>query len=174
MSGTRGATKRGTAAETDSEMSGIRTRRRLGPDAGTGTTPAPITRDDGRGGFEISVNKAERLVHMKLWGIWNLAFAKDFYSSVRDIATGFSGERWGIVADSRNFSVQSPDVTNFRQMAMTAAGNGGCDSIAAIGSNAVYSMQFKRITGESHVGGAVFEDEAAAFAWIRARQREAR
>jgi hypothetical protein len=146
----------------------------MGSDPGTNAVSTRITRDDGRGGFEISVNKAERLVHMNLWGLWSLAFAKDFYSTIREIAVTFSGARWGIVADSRNFAAQSQDVTQFRQQAMGAARNGGCDSIASIGSNAVHSMQFRRIAGESHVGGAVFEDEASAIAWIRSRLREAK
>jgi hypothetical protein len=126
---------------------------------------------DQRGGYEISVDKAERLVHMKLWGVWHLPLAEEFYAVVGDVAVPFAGKRWAILADSKLFGAQSPEVSRLRQGAMEKARNAGCEKIAAVADKVVYAMQFRRIADESHVGSAVFEDEEAALAWIRADQR---
>jgi hypothetical protein len=122
---------------------------------------------DERGGFEILLDKIERLVHMKLWGVWHLPVAEEFYATVGDLATPFAGKRWAIIADSRLFGAQSPDVSRVRQEAMGKARSLGCEKIAAIADKAVYAMQFKRIAEESHMGSAIFQDEDSALAWIR-------
>jgi hypothetical protein len=126
---------------------------------------------DQRGGFEIVVDRVGRLVHMKLWGVWHLPVAEEFHSAVDDIARPFAGKSWAIIADSRLFGAQSPDVSRLRQEAMSKARDAGCGKIAAIADKVVYAMQFKRIAEESHVGSAVFQDEESALAWIREDQR---
>ncbi len=104
---------------------------------------------------------------MKLWGVWHLPVADDFYAAIGEVTTVFAGKRWSIIADSRTFGAQSPDVSRLRQEAMAKARDAGCDKIAAIADKVVYAMQFKRIAEESHVGSAVFQDEETALAWIR-------
>lgn len=104
---------------------------------------------------------------MKLWGVWHLPVADDFYATIGEVTTVFAGKRWAIIADSKLFGAQSPDVSRLRQEAMSRARDAGCDKIAAIADKVVYAMQFKRIAEESHVGSAVFQDEETALAWIR-------
>ncbi len=123
---------------------------------------------DARGGFEIVVDRVGRLVHMRLWGVWHLPLAEEFYATVGgELARVFGGKPWAIIADSRLFGAQSQDVSRLRQEAMSKARDAGCDRIAAIADKVVYAMQFKRIAEESHVGSAVFQDEEMALAWIR-------
>jgi hypothetical protein len=121
---------------------------------------------DARGGWEIVVDKTGRLVHLKLRGVWHLQLAQEFCAKVLEFGRAFGGRPWSIVADSTQFGAQSPDVARLRQETMSKVKALGCDKIAAVVSTVIYAMQFKRITEESHVGGAVFQDEESAMAWI--------
>lgn len=134
-----------------------------------GRSGSPLRRVEGgeaRGGWEILVDKADRLVHVKLWGVWQLPVAQEFCAKVLEFARSFNGKSWSIVADSTHFGAQSPDVSRARQETMSKLKGLGCDKIAAVVSTVIYAMQFKRITEESHVGGAVFQDEKSAMDWI--------
>jgi hypothetical protein len=71
-----------------------------------------------------------------------------------------------MLADAREFVAQSAAVTEFRKEVMTKSLAMGCTKIAALVGQTVHGMQFKRIANESHVGSAVFSDEAAALAWV--------
>jgi hypothetical protein len=139
-----------------------------------GRSGAPMPRvagGDERGGFEILVDKGELVVHMKLWGIWHLPLAREFYSSVTEIGHPFGNKPWAIIADSRLFGAQSPDVSRLRQEAMAKARALGCDKIAAIADKVVYAMQFKRIAEESHVGSGVFATVDDALVWVREQRK---
>jgi hypothetical protein len=130
-----------------------------------------LHRGDEHGGFEVEVevDRIQCLVRMRLWGVWQLPLAEEFYAAASELATAFAGRRWAIIADSRDFAAQSPDVARLRQEGMKKVRASGCDKIAAIADKVVYAMQFKRIAEESHVGSAVFHDEESALAWIRAK-----
>ena len=121
---------------------------------------------DPRGGWEIVVDKTDRLVHVKLRGVWHLQVAQEFCTKVLEIGRSFAGKSWSIIADSTHFGAQSPDVSRLRQETMSKLKGLGCDKIAAVVSTVIYAMQFKRITEESHVGGAVFQDEESAMSWV--------
>jgi hypothetical protein len=127
----------------------------------------PVRYGDARGGFEIFVDASDRTVHMKLRGIWDIATAEAFCSTIRGIGKGLSARPWAILADSREFSAQSPDVARLRQETMTKLRALRCEKIAVVAASAVYAMQFKRISVDSHVGGGVFPDEKSALEWIR-------
>jgi hypothetical protein len=133
----------------------------------TGVPLRTVRGGDERGGFEVSVDKADRVLHTRLWGVWSVSLTTEFCSAVRTFGRGFGGKAWSIIADSRHFSAQSPEVSKLRQETMVDLHRLGCDKIAAVVSTAVYSMQFKRITEQSHVGGSVFADEESALKWIR-------
>jgi hypothetical protein len=128
---------------------------------------APVRYGDERGGFEIFVDASDGTVHMKLRGIWDIATAEAFCSIIRGIGKGLSARPWAILADSREFSAQSPEVARLRQETMTKLRTLRCEKIAVVAASAVYAMQFKRITVDSHVGGGVFQDEKSALEWIR-------
>jgi hypothetical protein len=135
-----------------------------GPEA---EVPSVLQRGNARGGFEISVDRSDRIVHMKLRGVWDVAIAQEFLSIVRRIANELAGRPWAILADSTAFPAQSPEVTEVRQAAMVIAKTQRCEKIASVASNAVHAMQFKRIATDSHVGSGVFADENSALEWIR-------
>jgi hypothetical protein len=131
---------------------------------------ASVQRSEGgdeRGGWEVAVDKVDRLVHVKLHGVWRLAVAQEFCTTVLETARAFGGKPWAIIADSTHFGAQAPEISRLRQETMAKLKGLGCEKIAAVVSTVIYSMQFKRITEESHVGGAVFNDEQAALDWIR-------
>jgi hypothetical protein len=135
-------------------------------------TSAPVRYGDARSGFEVFVDASDKTVHMKLRGIWDIATTEAFCSTVLGIGKGLSARPWAILADSREFSAQSPDVARRRQETMIKLRALRCEKIAVIAASAVYAMQFKRITVDSHLGGGVFPDEKSALAWIRSGRDE--
>jgi hypothetical protein len=142
--------------------------------ARTGRTGVPLRQlkgGDDRGGFEMLMDQIDRIVHIKLWGVWQVSTATDFCSAVHQFGQGFLGKPWSIVADSREFRAQSQEVARLRREAMIDVQRLGCDKIASIGSNVVHAMQFKRIATESHVSSAVFEDETSALEWLHEERR---
>ncbi len=129
---------------------------------------------DERGGFEIAVDNVDGVVHLKLWGVWHMPVANEFCACLIDFATAFGGRRWAIVADSARFGAQSQEVSRLRQETMEKLRGLGCEKIASIGSSVIHAMQFKRISNESHLGGAVFVDEKAALEWIHEGRRHSK
>jgi hypothetical protein len=129
---------------------------------------------DTRGGFEIAVDKVDCVIHLKLWGVWHTPVASEFCTSLIDFGKGFGGRHWAIVADATRFGAQSQEVSRLRQETMEKLRGLGCEKIASIGSNVVHAMQFKRISTESHLGGAVFEDEKSALEWIHEERRQSK
>jgi len=132
--------------------------------------PAPRSarQSNARGGFEI--RWIGRVVYVKLGGVWDVAMATAFCSGVLGIARRLAGRPWAILADSREFPAQSPDVARLRQEAMIKIRRLGCEKIASVSSNAAHAMQFSRITLESRVGSGVFRDERSALNWIHDRR----
>jgi hypothetical protein len=131
------------------------------------SVPSSVQHGTARGGFEVSVDRIERIVHMKLRGVWDLPTATEFLSNVRRIGRELRGRPWAILADSSQFPAQSPEVTQIRQEAMVFAQSQRCEKIASVASNAVHAMQFRRIAVGSHVGSGVFSDEKSALDWLR-------
>jgi serine/threonine protein kinase len=126
--------------------------------------PRLARRSNAQGGFEIGW--VGRVVHAELSGVWDVAMATAFCSSVLGIARELAGRPWAILADSREFPAQSQDVARLRQEAMIKIRRLGCEKIASVSSNAAHAMQFSRITLESRVGSGVFRDEKSALNWI--------
>lgn len=125
---------------------------------------------DANHGFELYADKGKRLLKMRLWGLWDHQIGAQFRDGVvklgRELKLESRGGPWCILADSRTFVAQSNEITNIRKDAMREATGLGCSRIAAVVDAAVYTMQFRRITNESHVTSAVFADEAAALHWL--------
>jgi len=118
------------------------------------------------GAFEISVDWSDRIVHMKLRGVWDIVTAEAFCAAILGIGRELAGRPWAILADSTEFRAQSPEVARLRQDTMVKLRTLRCEKIAVVAASAVYAMQFKRITEDSHVGNGVFPDEKSALDWI--------
>jgi hypothetical protein len=101
-----------------------------------------------------------------MWGLWDLPVGEQFRTAVLKFGRGLEGSSWGILADSRDYVAQSAPIAEIRKDVMQRIVPMGCKRIAALVEQAVYSMQFKRIANESHVGSAVFHDEEAAINWV--------
>ncbi len=132
--------------------------------------PRLVRQSNAQGGFEIGW--IGRVVHMRLSGIWDVATAQEFISNMRRVAGELAGCSWAILANSSAFSVQSPEVTQIRQETMALARRQRCEKIAAISASAAYTMQFKRIAVDSHIGWGVFSDEKSALNWIHDRRHQ--
>jgi hypothetical protein len=121
---------------------------------------------DERGGFEVSADKGDGLLSVKLWGIWRFNVTKEFCAAVVGCGKELSGKPWSIVADARQFDATTPDIARMRLDAMSKAKSLGCEKVGAIVSSVGYSRQFMQLAEESRVGGAVFVDEKSALEWI--------
>jgi hypothetical protein len=126
----------------------------------------PVQYGDANRGFEILVNKHDRVVRLKLHGIWDVGTAQAFCSAILSIAKELTTGPWGILADSRAFPAQSPDVARLRQETMARVRKLGCRKIASVASSAVYTMQFTRIAEDNHGASRVFPDVKAAIEWL--------
>jgi hypothetical protein len=126
-----------------------------------------ITFGDEHAGFEATLDKPHRLVRLRLWGHWTMPIAEEFSSTVFRFADELKGHKWSILTDSRKFGAQAPTVAQLRQQMMARVHTQGCVKIAAIApQQAVYAMQFRRISDESHMESGIFYDETSALAWL--------
>lgn len=127
-----------------------------------------IVRGGAEGGFEILVDQLARLVRVTLRGVWDAGLAREFGVALRVAAADLGTASWVVLCDSRAFQVQSPEVTQIRQKVMAQIRSQGCEKVALLAASAVYTMQFKRIAVESHMGTASFPDEKSALDWLQA------
>jgi hypothetical protein len=128
--------------------------------------PLNVKGGDERQGFEMAVDRARRLLRMRMWGFWEGPTGELFMAAALLFARGLAGAPWCVLADTREYMAQSERVTELRKQTMIGCSSMGCTKIAAIVSGAAYLMQFKRIANESQVGSATFQDEASAMAWL--------
>jgi hypothetical protein len=121
---------------------------------------------DRRGGFELIVDIANRIVHMRFWGIWDRSIGEQSLAAVLKAGREMSGAPWGILADSTAFMAQADEITELRRKAMAGARELGCVRIAAVSAGGAYTLQFRRICVESKLEGAVFHEKTAAMKWL--------
>jgi hypothetical protein len=117
-------------------------------------------------GFFIHLDEPKRLIHMRLWGLWELATAQQFLSKVVELADRLRGSPWGMLIDGRRFLTQSPKITEIREAAMHRVAGLGCTFMANVVTSASYQMQFSRIAAASHIRAQVFLDEITAREWL--------
>jgi hypothetical protein len=122
-------------------------------------------------GFELILERPNRLVRARFWGIWDNEVVEEFRAGLLRFAGELSGSPWSVLCDSRNFPGQNEEVTRHRLQTMKMITGLGCRKVAAVVTTATYGMQFKRLTDESHMQSGVFRDEQSALEWIRAGTR---
>jgi hypothetical protein len=137
---------------------------------GFGAQPAPNAghkAGDANGGFEASADKRNRILRVRLWGLWDTSIAEQFVASVAALGTELSGSPWASLVDARKFMVQSPQILQLRQESLNRAAALGCTKMATLVESAAYSLQFKRLAGTSHIPSETFHDEISAMMWLR-------
>jgi hypothetical protein len=117
-------------------------------------------------GFTMELDGPNHLIHMRLWGLWEMATAERFFASVLEFAERLRGSPWGVLVDGRRFVAQSPKITELRERTMRKMGPLGCTRMANIVTSAAYQMQFSRIAAASHMEAKIFMDEATAREWV--------
>ena len=122
---------------------------------------------DANGGFEASVDKRNRLLRVRLWGIWDVPLAEQFVATVAALGADLAGSPWSSLVDARKFMVQSPQILQLRQESLNRAATLGCTKMATLVESAAYSLQFKRLAGSSHIQTETFHDEISAMMWLR-------
>src|SRR5260370_39857425 len=103
------------------------------------------------GAFEISVDWSDRIVHMKLRGVWDIVTAEAFCAAILGIGRELAGRPWAILADSTEFRAQSPEVARLRQDTMVKLCSLRCDKIAVVAERTVDAMKLNGVSVDRHV-----------------------
>jgi hypothetical protein len=122
-------------------------------------------------GYQLNIEKAARIVCVRLWGVWDLAVVNRFAADMLAAAKLFTPLPWCALVDGRNFVTQSPEISDIRQKTMIKLAQLGCTRIANVAKSAAYTMQFTRLTSASHIASQVFLDEGSARAWLTAGRK---
>ena len=122
---------------------------------------------DTNGGFEAKIDKRTRLLRVRLWGVWDVPIAEAFVNAVSELGTELGSAPWSSLVDARKFMVQGPQILQLRQESLNRAAMLGCTRMATLVESAVYGLQFKRLSGASHIESDLFHDEISALTWLR-------
>jgi hypothetical protein len=135
-------------------------------------TPFVHRLGDEQEGFELLLDRTNRLVRARFWGVWDNEMVEEFRAGVLRFSGELSGSPWSMIVDSRNFPAQNEEITRHRLQTMKmVVAQGSFRKLAAVVTTATYGMQFRRMTDESHMQSGVFRDEQSALEWIRAGTR---
>jgi hypothetical protein len=122
---------------------------------------------DTNAGFELVLDRTHHMVHMRLWGFWDVPLAERFCETIVQCGHVLMAHPWAILSDSRKFPPQLAQVAELRQRTMARIRALGCKKIAILSSSVLTGMQFQRIADASFIERGVFEDKESALAWIR-------
>jgi hypothetical protein len=122
-------------------------------------------------GFELILDKTNRLVRSRFSGVWDNEIAEEVRAGLLRFAKELSEAPWSMFLDSRTFPAQTDEITRHRLQTLRMIMANGCNKLAVVVSTATYGMQARRITDESHVRTGIFRDEQSALEWIRAGTR---
>jgi|HubBroStandDraft_1064217.scaffolds.fasta_scaffold275991_2 hypothetical protein len=117
-------------------------------------------------GFTLELEELNRLIRVRLWGVWETQTAEQFLSNIVEFAERLRGSAWGALIDGRRFVAQSPKITAMREATLPKLAALGCSCMANVVTSAAYQMQFSRITAASHIRAQVFLDEITAREWL--------
>lgn len=132
---------------------------------------------EAQSGYDIVYDSARRLLHLTLFGMWDLA-TLDAYRRALDatlspiIKNGVLDPDIGFIVDLRGHAVQPKDVADALSQMVEEHG-AAHPSAVIMSSSALQNIQVKRISTSLH-RRAVFTDEAAALDWITAEQAKIR
>jgi hypothetical protein len=121
---------------------------------------------DSAHGWTIALDPIARIVRARLWGLWTPAIAQAYLLTFREVSNLLKDAPWCILADSRGFMAQAPEIADIRQKSMAEVGKLNCIRIASIAKSAAYAMQFNRIGTASHMQTQAFLDEVTAKEWL--------
>lgn len=133
-------------------------------------TPFVHRLGDEQEGFELVMDRTNRLVRARFWGVWDTEIVEEFRTGLLRFG-GELGVPWFMLCDSRSFPAQADDITRHRLQTMKMIVALGCRKLAAVVTTATYGLQFRKLTDESHMQSGVFRDEHSALEWIRAGTR---
>lgn len=118
-------------------------------------------------GYEIWIDRALRLMHIRIRGFWQAPMGKAFLdAAVAGTKLMSSGGPWYLLADIRTYPPQQQSVQQcFAELLSTARGL-GLGRAAYIVENAHGSMQFKRLATESGLAHIFATSEPEGLTWL--------
>ncbi|WP_437632070.1 serine/threonine protein kinase [Sorangium sp. So ce854] len=160
-----------TSPETRSRPSSLETSGR------TSSTGEPSRRSDptsrrervSQRRFQIRADVTTGILHVKVWGFWDVEEAKAYLDEFRQKASTLLhlGKPWYVLADIADFPPQKPDVSPYVGQTMAYAVEHDMRRAANLVHSALSKMQISRLSASMGLPEySFFTSEADAIAWL--------
>ena|SRR5215467_12346291 len=117
-------------------------------------------------GYEIVPSPMRRVLGIRIWGLWDYAFVREYRADMLEVIREMSGSPWSVLLDARGFPAQPDDVSAIRLELMVLSKRSGMRRIASLTGSAVTKLQTQRLVEESRGEVEFFDDEEDALEWI--------
>ncbi|KYF77919.1 hypothetical protein BE11_51005, partial [Sorangium cellulosum] len=119
--------------------------------------------------FQIRADLATGILHVKVWGFWDIEEAKAYLDDFRQKASALLhlGRPWYVLADIADFPPQKPDVSPYVGQTMAYAVEHDMRRAANLVHSALSKMQISRLSAAMGLPEySFFTSEADAIAWL--------
>ncbi|MGK3999875.1 serine/threonine protein kinase [Sorangium sp. So ce1024] len=149
----------------------------LEPSSRTSSTSEPSRRSDptsrrervSQRRFQIRADVTTGILHVKVWGFWDVEEAKAYLDEFRQKASTLLhlGRPWYVLADIADFPPQKPDVSPYVGQTMAYAVEHDMRRAANLVHSALSKMQISRLSASMGLPEySFFTSEADAIAWL--------
>lgn len=120
--------------------------------------------------FQIDPVSAENVLRFRLTGLWDMSVAQAFDTELRARfrALHMSGQPFDVIADLRDWPVQTQETTRVHEALMAFGKDCGMRYVAILTRSVLAKMQVLRAAANDAFHA--FDGEAEAVAWIDARR----
>ncbi|MGK4002036.1 serine/threonine-protein kinase [Sorangium sp. So ce1036] len=119
--------------------------------------------------FQVRPDAATGILHVKVWGFWDVEEGKAYLDEFRQKASTLLGlgKPWYVLADIADFPPQRPDVSPYVEQTMAYAVENDMRKAANLVNSALSKMQISRLSAAMGLPEySFFTAEADAIAWL--------
>ncbi|HSN97229.1 MAG TPA: serine/threonine-protein kinase, partial [Candidatus Nanopelagicales bacterium] len=117
--------------------------------------------------FQVRADESNGIVHLKVWGFWDVDEARAYLDEFRAQASRVSQGPWYVLADISEFAAQKPEVSVFVEKTMEFAREHQMRRAANLVSSALSRMQIARLSMDMGLPEySFFQSEADAVTWL--------
>ena len=122
-------------------------------------------------GYDITINRGQRILKMRAWGLWDVAFAEqydhDLQTNVLEISEHGKKPGWLALVDLNDFPPQFPEVQAIIVRGMEFGTRHGLHKEARLIGRGLTDLQLKRLIKEAGMPeNSTFQSEHDALAWL--------
>lgn len=119
--------------------------------------------------FEISIDIARRILHLKVWGFWTTSQAECYREKMVEAMESLGRSPWSVLADVRKFPIQMRPVQAIHCELMKLSLQNGMVCSANIVGGRLTKVQIERMSSEvwpEKEKFAYFNTRSEAEAWL--------